>query len=92
MRLNLKLNNTKLIKTLNNFKGMKYRQQIIFNNKNLTIINDSKSTSFSSSENILKNFNDIYWILGGIPKKRDKFKLSKERMQKYQGFYIWKVS
>jgi len=86
----LKLNNTKLIKTLNNFKGMKYRQQIIFNNKNLTIINDSKSTSFSSSENILKNFNDIYWILGGIPKKGDKFKLSKKECKNIKAFTFGK--
>jgi len=83
---NLKLNKTKLFKTLNNFKGLKYRQQIIFNNKNLTIINDSKSTSFASSESILKNFNDIYWILGGIPKKGDKFKLSKKKCKNFKVF------
>jgi len=83
---NLKLNNTKLIKTLNNFKGLKYRQQTIFDNKNLTIINDSKSTSFASSENILKNFNDIYWILGGIPKKGDRFKLSKKECKNFKTF------
>ena len=82
----LKLNKTKLFKTLNNFKGLKYRQQIIFNNKNLTIINDSKSTSFASSESILKNFNDIYWILGGIPKKGDKFKLSKKKCRNFKVF------
>ena len=69
---------------------MKYRQQIIFNNKNLTIINDSKSTSFSSSENILKNFNDIYWILGGIPKKGDKFKLSKKECKNIKAFIFGK--
>jgi UDP-N-acetylmuramoylalanine--D-glutamate ligase len=82
----LKLNNTKLIKTLNNFKGLKYRQQIIFDNKNLTIINDSKSTSLASSENMLKNYNDIYWILGGIPKKGDKFKLSKKKCKNFKVF------
>ena len=69
-----KLNNKILLKTLNKFKGLKYRQQIIFKNKNLTIINDSKSTSFASSENLLKNLNYVYWILGGIPKKSDQFK------------------
>ncbi len=73
----LKLNKKKLIKTINKFKGLKYRQQIIFDKKNLTIINDSKSTSFASSENVLKNLNNAYWILGGIPKKGDKLKLSK---------------
>ena len=82
----LKLNKTKLFKKLNNFKGLKYRQQIIFDNKNLTIINDSKSTSFASSENILKNFNDIYWILGGIPKKGDKFKLNKNKCRNFKVF------
>ena len=51
----LNLNSKILIKTLNKFKGLKYRQQIIYENKNLTIINDSKSTSFASSENLLKN-------------------------------------
>jgi UDP-N-acetylmuramoylalanine--D-glutamate ligase len=86
----LRLNSIKLFKTLNNFKGLKYRQQIIFDNKNLTIINDSKSTSFASSENILKKFNDIYWILGGIPKKGDKFKLSKKKCKNFKAFSFGK--
>jgi UDP-N-acetylmuramoylalanine--D-glutamate ligase len=86
----LKLNKIKLFKTLNNFKGLKYRQQIIFDNKNLTIINDSKSTSFASSESILKNYNDIYWILGGIPKKGDKFRLSKKQCRNYKAFSFGK--
>lgn len=82
----LKLNKKKLIKTINNFKGLDYRQQIIFDKKNLTVINDSKSTSFASSENILKNLNDAYWILGGIPKKGDKFKLSKINCKNIRAF------
>ena len=48
---------------------MNYRQQIIFKNK-LTIINDSKSTSFSSSIGLLKSNYKIYWLLGGIYKKK----------------------
>ena len=82
----LKLNNKNLFRTLNKFKGLKYRQQIIFENKNLTIINDSKSTSFASSENLLNNLNDIYWILGGIPKKGDKFKLSKKHCKNFKAY------
>ncbi len=82
--LKLKLNEKKLIKTINKFKGLDYRQQIIFNKKNLIIINDSKSTSFASSENVLKNLNDAYWILGGIPKKGDKFKLSKKECKNFK--------
>ena len=81
-----KLNNKILLKTLNKFKGLKYRQQIIFKNKNLTIINDSKSTSFASSENLLKNLNYVYWILGGIPKKSDQFKLSKKHCKNFKAY------
>ena len=86
----LKLNKKILLKSLNNFKGLKYRQQIFFENKNLTIINDSKSTSFASSENLLKNLDDIYWILGGIPKKNDKFRLSKKNCENFKAFIFGK--
>ena len=82
----LKLNKKKLIRTINRFKGLDYRQQIIFDKKNLTIINDSKSTSFASSESVLKNLSDAYWILGGIPKKGDKFKLSKTKCKNLKAF------
>ncbi len=82
----LRLKYENLIKTLNNFKGLKYRQQIIFENKNLIIINDSKSTSFASSENLLRGLKNVYWILGGIPKKGDKFKLSKNHCKKFKAY------
>ena len=82
----LKLNSKKIIKTLNRFKGLKYRQQIIYENKNLTIINDSKSTSFASSENLLKNLKNVYWILGGIPKKGDQLNLSKKHCKNFKTF------
>ena len=82
----LKLNKKKLFKTINKFKGLDYRQQIIFDKKNVTIINDSKSTSFASSENVLKNLNNAYWILGGIPKKGDKLKLSKIKTKNLKAF------
>jgi len=71
-----KLNKSKILKTVNSFKGLQFRQQIIYKNKFVTIINDSKSTSFSSSINLLKSYKNIYWILGGLPKKGDKFNLS----------------
>ena len=71
-----KLNKVKLLKTVNLFKGLDFRQQIIYKNKFVTIINDSKSTSFSSSINLLKSYKNIFWILGGLAKKGDKFKLN----------------
>ncbi len=74
----LKLRTTKIYKSINSFKGLKYRQQIIKKSKNMTIINDSKSTSFSSSLNLLKSYKNIFWILGGLSKKNDRFKLPKK--------------
>ena len=70
-----KLNKLKLLKTVNLFKGLDFRQQIIYKNNFVTIINDSKSTSFSSSINLLKSYKNIFWIVGGLAKKGDKFEL-----------------
>ena len=35
---------------------------------------------------MLKNLNDSYWILGGIPKKGDKLKLSKTKCKNIKAF------
>jgi UDP-N-acetylmuramoylalanine--D-glutamate ligase len=59
----LKIKKENLFKVLNKFKGLKYRQQVIFRNKKLTIINDSKATSFSSSTSILKSMSNVSWIV-----------------------------
>jgi len=42
---NLKINDKIIIKALNKFKGLPHRQEIIFSNKKLLCINDSKATS-----------------------------------------------
>ena len=81
-----KLNKTKLLKTVNLFKGLDFRQQIIYKNKFVTIINDSKSTSFSSSINLLKSYKNIFWILGGLAKKGDKFKLNSKYYKNIKGY------
>jgi UDP-N-acetylmuramoylalanine--D-glutamate ligase len=79
-----------LTETIKNFKGLEYRQQIIFNNKNLLVINDSKSTSYSSSIEMLKKSKNIYWLIGGIPKKGDKFDLPKKYYKDIKGFIFGK--
>jgi len=79
-----------LVKAIKDFKGLKYRQQIIYENKDITVINDSKSTSYSSSIEILKKSKNIYWLLGGIPKKGDKFNLSKRYYRNIKGFIFGK--
>ncbi len=75
-----------LIKSINKFKGLNYRQQIIYNKKRLIIVNDSKSTSYSSSEELLKMYDNISWLIGGIPKEKDKFKLSKKYYGNIQAY------
>ena len=84
----LKLKNNLLLKSLKNFKGLSFRQEIIHNSKFLKIINDSKATSFSSSEKLLKSLKNVYWIIGGLPKKGDKFLLKKDDCKKIK-LYIF---
>ena len=87
----LNLNKKLLLYAIEKFKGLKYRQQIIYNKNKLTIINDSKSTSFSSTIGALKvNNNNIYWLLGGIPKKGDKFILPNKYFSKIRAFIYGK--
>ncbi len=86
----LKLKNRLLLRTIQKFKGLQYRQQIVFNKKNLIIINDSKSTSFASSIGILKINPNIYWLLGGIYKKNDKLKLPKKYCKNIKAFIFGK--
>tara|TARA_B100001250_G_scaffold330741_1_gene295699 strand:- start:511 stop:1803 length:1293 start_codon:yes stop_codon:yes gene_type:complete len=85
-----KLNKSKLLKTINLFKGLEFRQQIIYQNKIVTLINDSKSTSFSSSINLLKSYKKIYWILGGLAKKGDKFNLESKYYKNIKSYIFGK--
>ena len=84
------IKNNKFFKTLKNFNGLKYRQQIIYRSKNLTIINDSKATSYSSSVSILKSLSNVYWIVGGLAKKGDKFLLSKKYCKTFKAYIFGK--
>jgi len=85
-----KLNKSKLLKTVNLFKGLDFRQQVIYKNKFVTIVNDSKSTSFSSSVNLLKSYKNIFWILGGLAKKGDKLELSSKYYKNIKGYIFGK--
>ncbi len=85
-----KLKKDIVIKTLKKFKGLKYRQQIIYKDSFLTIINDSKSTTFASSISVLKKKLNVYWLLGGIPKQGDKFNLDKKYYSNIKAFIYGK--
>ena len=82
----LKLKKKFLVTTLNRFKGLKYRQEIIYQSKKLTIINDSKATTFSSSVSFLKSLTDVQWIVGGQAKKGDKLILSKKNCKNFKAY------
>ncbi len=64
-----------LIKSLKSFKGLPHRQEFFYEKKNLVFINDSKATSFDSAKFSLRNKKNIFWIVGGLPKKGDKLYL-----------------
>jgi len=86
----LKLSQKKIIEVVNKFKQLDFRQQIIYQSKKLVIINDSKSTSFSSTLPLLDSLENIYWILGGIAKKGDLLKLKKKNFRKIKAYIYGK--
>ena len=77
-----------IFKSLNLFKGLKFRNQIVIDKPKLKIINDSKSTSFSSTNGLLSTYKNIYWIVGGMFKKGDKFVLKKEYHKNIKAYII----
>ena len=86
----LKLQNKKILKIINTFKGLKYRQEIIYKNNRITIINDSKATSFSSSINVIKSLNKVLWLVGGMSKLGDKFNLKKKECNNIKAYIYGK--
>ena len=71
----LKISNKSLINSLNTFIGLPHRYEIFLKKRKCTFINDSKATSFQATKFALQNSKDIYWIVGGLPKKNDKIDL-----------------
>ena len=87
---NFKVSDKIIIKALNEFKGLPHRQEVIFSNKKLLCINDSKATSFDACLQSLLNYNKIYWIVGGIPKYQDNFYLKKVRKKIIKAYIVGK--
>ena len=72
----LKIRKRSFLNSLNTFVGLPHRYEIFMKRKNCIFINDSKATSFQSTKFALKNSKNIFWILGGMPKKNDKIILN----------------
>mgnify|MGYP001410698058 CR=1 FL=1 len=73
----LKISEKSFFRAMKSFKGLSHRFEIFLKRGNITFINDSKATSFTATETALFSLKNVYWILGGLPKRNDKLKLSK---------------
>ncbi len=60
----------------NSFKPLPHRGEYLVKKAGVVFINDSKATSFEAAKNSLSIHKNIFWILGGIPKKGEKVNLS----------------
>ena len=59
----------KFIEAVKELKNLEHRTEFLGRIKKINIYNDSKSTNVNSAKNVIKSFNNIYWILGGREKK-----------------------
>ena len=86
----LRISNKVIIKAINKFKPLKHRQEIVFSKNKIICINDSKATSFDATLQSLSNYNNIYWIVGGLPKVKDKFFLKDIKKNVIKAYIIGK--
>ena len=86
----LKIRERSFIDSMESFKGLPHRFEIFLKKNNTTFINDSKATSFRAAQSALSSLKKIYWILGGLPKKGDKIKLSKLKKKIIKCYLIGK--
>ena len=66
----LKISEKSFLKSMKTFKGLPHRFEIFFEKKNIIFINDSKATTFRATQCALSSLKNIFWILGGLPKKK----------------------
>ncbi|MCE3254686.1 MAG: murD [Rickettsiaceae bacterium] len=63
------ISESEIVAAVKTFKGLKHRMQFIRKIDDINFINDSKATNAESTENALKPYDNIYWILGGKAKE-----------------------
>ena len=86
----LKINQKSFIKSMNSFVGLPHRYEIFYKKKNIVFINDSKATSLQSSKSALMGRKNIFWILGGLPKYKDKINLKDVKENIIKSYIIGK--
>ena len=87
---NYKIKLDVVLKALNKFKGLPHRQERLLPSKKVICINDSKATNFQSSLHSLKSYPNIFWIVGGLPKKGDIFYINKFKKNIIKAYIIGK--
>tara|TARA_Y100000389_G_scaffold79027_1_gene75763 strand:+ start:9034 stop:10311 length:1278 start_codon:yes stop_codon:yes gene_type:complete len=86
----LRISKNKFIKAMESFSGLPHRYEIFLKKKKTIFINDSKATSFEATKYALLNSKNIYWILGGLPKKNNKIILSEVKKNIIKCYLIGK--
>ena len=71
----LNISEKSFVKSTQSFKGLEHRFEIFMKKKNVTFINDSKATTCEAAISAISSLKNIFWILGGLPKKGDKINL-----------------
>ena len=85
-----KIKDKLIFNSLKKFRGLTHRYEIFLKKKNNKFINDSKATSFDATKHALKANKNIFWIVGGIPKKNDKIIIKKFKRNINEAFIIGK--
>ena len=86
----LKISEKSFLKSLNSFIGLPHRYEIFLKKKNFFFINDSKATSFQATKYALESTKNIFWIVGGLPKKNDKFNFKNFKKNIVKSYIIGK--
>ena len=86
----LKIKKKFFFRAINSFKGLAHRHEIFYKKSGITFINDSKATSFEATKHALKSNQNIFWIVGGLPKLGDKFNVKSVSKNIIKTFIIGK--
>ena len=81
------INKKNIIKSIWDFKGLPHRQEIVYEDSRVRIINDSKATNFNSMIPALRNYSNIYLICGGLI-KNEKIKILEPYLKNIKKVYV----
>ena len=86
----LKISKKSFLKSMSSFKGLPHRYEVFLKKKNVTFINDSKATTLQAAKFALTSCKNIYWIVGGMPKYKDKINLKHVKKNIIRSYIIGK--